>query len=362
MRKNACKLFGLALAIIAVFSLAACGVAAAGTTINMTIGGAHTPEGYTWVQGVEEYYIPEVDRTLAKTGNYVINWNRAWGGTIAKANETLEAVEIGLLDIGWIGHVFEPARLPLNGITYFTPFNSRSVAHVTNTIENLSERFPEFKGEWEKYNQKHLAYCTVETYNIMSNRNVVTMRDLNGMKIGAAGANLAWLQGSGAVPVQIPATEAYSGIQTGVFGATMQHTGVLYNLQLYEVAPNVIRGDFGTCCIGSLSINMSKFDSLPEEVQNALVAAGKVYTQGMVTLSDATLANALEKLVEKNCPISVLSEEQRSAWAHSITNVPLNHVKTLNDNGYDGKAIMKAYFEDLAAQGSEPLRDWASEF
>ena len=344
-----------------VFLLAVhCGAAFSATaeTINLSIGCAHTPEGYTWVQGVEDYYIPEVERILAKTGNYAINWNRAWGGTIAKTNETLEAVEIGLLDIGWIGHVFEPAKLPLSGITYFTPFNSRSVAHVTNTMEALSDQYPEFKKEWEKYNQKHLAYCTVETYNIMANRNVVGMPDLNGLKIGAAGANLAWLAGSGAVPVQAPATEVYSGIQTGVFSGTMLHTAILYRLQLYEVAPYVIRGDFGTCCVGSLTINMDKYDSLPREVQDALVAAGKTYTQGMIELSDLALEEALRELVAKGCTISVLAEADREAWANSISNVPETHVKTLNSKGYDGQAIMKAYFKSLEEQGSAPLREW----
>lgn len=360
MKKTRCTLSVLALIATMAFGPFASG-AAAGETINLTIGGAHTPEGYTWVQGVEEYYIPEVERILAETGKYAVNWNRAWGGTIAKANETLEAVEIGLLDIGWVGHVFEPARLPLNGITYFTPFNSRSVAHVTATIEALSARFPEFKGEWEKYNQKHLAYCTVETYNIMANRNAASMKDLNGIKVGAAGANLAWLEGSGAVPVQAPGTEAYSGIQTGVFGATMQHTAMLYRLQLYEVAPYVIRGDFGTCCIGSLSINMDKFNSLPGEVRDALVAAGKTYTQGMIELSDFAFDEALKMLVEKKCTINELSEADRAAWAKSISNVPQSHVKTLNAKGYDGKAIMTAYFKELAAQGSSSLRDWMGE-
>ena len=53
-----------------------------------------------WVHVFVEYFIPEVDRRLAETGNYEIRWNKAFGGTIAKTRGVLDSLQYDLADIG----------------------------------------------------------------------------------------------------------------------------------------------------------------------------------------------------------------------------------------------------------------------
>ena len=53
-----------------------------------------------WTHVFVEYFIPEVDRRLAETGNYQIRWNKAFGGTIAKTRGVLDSLQYDLADIG----------------------------------------------------------------------------------------------------------------------------------------------------------------------------------------------------------------------------------------------------------------------
>ena len=53
--------------------------AAATEMIKMTAIDGYSPKSM-WVREFINFYIPEIDKRLAKTGNYKIEWNQAWGG------------------------------------------------------------------------------------------------------------------------------------------------------------------------------------------------------------------------------------------------------------------------------------------
>ena len=67
--------------------------------IPLTAIDAYAPTAL-WTLVFIEYFIPEVDRRLAVTGNYQIKWNKAFGGTIAKTRGVLDALQYDLADIG----------------------------------------------------------------------------------------------------------------------------------------------------------------------------------------------------------------------------------------------------------------------
>ena len=67
--------------------------------VPLTVIDAYAPTAL-WVRVFMNYYMPEVDRRLAESGNYEIDWNRAFGGTVAKTGGVLEALQYGLADIG----------------------------------------------------------------------------------------------------------------------------------------------------------------------------------------------------------------------------------------------------------------------
>jgi len=86
------------------------------------------------------YYMPEVDRRLAETGNYEIDWNQAFGGTVAKTGGVLEALQYGLADIGIITSPFHPDKIPFFNISYVTPLVTADIGLVARTVDELVER------------------------------------------------------------------------------------------------------------------------------------------------------------------------------------------------------------------------------
>jgi len=82
-------------AVAGVALAAACLPAIAQTTINLTAIDGYPPRAL-WIKEFINFYIPEVDKRLAKDNKYRIRWNQAWGGQIVKPQGVLEGPDRAL--------------------------------------------------------------------------------------------------------------------------------------------------------------------------------------------------------------------------------------------------------------------------
>ena len=102
----------------AVAFCAAIGVSAGASAqkvIDLTAIDGYSPKSM-WVRQFINFYIPAIDKELAKTGNYRINWNQAWGGQIVKPRGVMTGMQKGLGDIGVVTTVFHGDKVPLQMI------------------------------------------------------------------------------------------------------------------------------------------------------------------------------------------------------------------------------------------------------
>ena len=81
--------------------------------VELTIATTHTTNT-PWVHVLETFFVPEFGRRLeAQTGANDYRFIEVYGGALSKWKISLETVESGLADIGWVGALWEPAKLPL---------------------------------------------------------------------------------------------------------------------------------------------------------------------------------------------------------------------------------------------------------
>ncbi len=75
---------------------------------------------------------------MPRTGEYQVNWNEAYAGTLYKFTDTREAVMDGIVDVGMVGTVWEGANMPLQNVTYFTPFATSDHKMIIEIFDDLS--------------------------------------------------------------------------------------------------------------------------------------------------------------------------------------------------------------------------------
>ncbi len=321
------------------------------------------PARALWVQEFTNFFIPEVDRRLAETGNYAMDWQENYGGSIVKPRGVLEGVQLGLGDIGIVTTIFHSSKLPSQGIAAVTPFVSSDARAVAKAVDEIAREYDAMQNEFAAQNQVYLATGVVlDTYQVFSSKEVATVTDLEGFKIAGAGMNLRYLEGiDGAAGVRGGLTDFYNMLQTGLVDAAQLWPEAAATFKISEVAPYMLRADLGAVNSKTVTVNADYWKSLPDEVKEVLQAVALDYRDHLAGLAMDRAAAAETKYAAAGGTIVEVSVEDRTAWAQAMPNIALEWAKTLDDAGAPGTEMLGAYLGKLEAAGYVGVRDWTQE-
>lgn len=323
-------------------------------SVTVNIGSSH-PEANIWVYAMKNDFQPEVDRILAEKGEYKINWVEAYGGTLYKFTDTRAAVKDGIVDVGMVGTVWEGATMPLQNVTYFAPFATDDHMMLIDIFDKLNVELPELAESWKAQGMRHLSSLITDSYDIYSNFPISGLADLKNRKINAPGTSANWLSGTGATPVDGALTTYYTNIQTGVTEGALSFASGILPTRVYEVAPHLTKVGAGSMYFGSIAANEKFFQSLPEPVQQAFLAAGPVTSKAHGEYVTQLAAKAMVDMQAAGLKVAELPAEEKAAWVNTLPNII---EPWIGQTGDAGKAVLKAYMSELRARGVTPLRDW----
>lgn len=328
--------------------------AAAQESITVNIGSSH-PEANIWAYAMKNAFQPEVDRILAETGDYKINWVEAYGGTLYKFTDTRVSVRDGIVDVGMVGTVWEGSAMPLQNVTYFTPFATSDHEMLIEIFDKLTEELPELRDSWKAQNMIHLSSLITDSYDIYANFPIDELSDINNRRINAPGTSANWLRGTGATPLDGALTTYYTDIQTGVSEGALSFASGILPTRVYEVAPNLTRVGIGAMYFGGIAANLDFYNKLPEPVQEAFRAAGKATSleHGAYVTKQST--TAIKEMEAAGLVVTDLPEAEKKAWVDNLPNI----VEPWLEQGGDAAVtVLKAYFQELRTRGVTPLRNW----
>jgi TRAP-type C4-dicarboxylate transport system substrate-binding protein len=326
-------------------------------TINLTVASSH-PTVVPWVGMIQTHFMAKTDELLAETGNYKIEWNEAFGGQLYKINATLTSVEEGVTDVGWVFSFMEQAKLPLSQASSNAPFATSNPPVLLDVMEDLVENNEAFRNEWENHNLKVLGLTATDLYDFYLKEPISGIDDLDGRKISAPGVLGNWLRGTGANAVDGALTTYYTDVQTGVSDGVLSLALGALPIKLYEVAPYIARFDGGAVFSGAVAINRDTWDSLPEEVQNAMIEAGKYYTESHGQDLVDRHEFAMNKMVELGAEIIEMPEGETEKWVSKLPDVTADWAAPLEERGIPANEFLAAYMDGLRAAGEKPVRDW----
>ncbi|SFH41613.1 TRAP-type C4-dicarboxylate transport system, substrate-binding protein [Palleronia marisminoris] len=153
---------------------------------------------------------------------------------------------------------------------------------------------------------------------IMKDKDIRTPADVEGLKIRVSGSAAGQLvEALGGTPVQMPASEMYNALQTGLIDGIITGASAISDFRLDEVANSYTTGPN----LGHISffvvMNQSKYDGLPEEQRAAIDSiAGRELSrlseEGWYAKADETLQSI--KGAGDNTVIE-LGEEESAAFS-----------------------------------------------
>ncbi|QPC45246.1 TRAP transporter substrate-binding protein [Kaustia mangrovi] len=245
--------------------------ASVGAQAQTTLRFAHTqPTSDTHHLAAERFAELVEERT---DGEITISIHPA--GELGNDPAILEGIRLGTIDIGQTGNPFYTRFEPKLNVLDL-PFLFSDYEHVYQTIDG--EIGQELLGELEKHGMKGLAFWEIGFRKLTnSKRAVKTPEDIKGLKIRTT-PNPAHVQAFellGAAPTPMAFTEVYLALETGTVDGQENPLNIIRSNQFQEVQSHLSFTDHAYT-VSIVSMNLAKFDALPEDQQKILLdAAGE---------------------------------------------------------------------------------------
>ena len=341
--------------------LAAAG-ASAQDKISLTVAAGQATRAMKPLALVGEFFIPEVNKRIKEAGLKVeIEWKEAYAGSLLKPTRVLEGVKDGIAEVGFEPTIFHPDKLPLENITFVVPFVTADVLLVSKAMNKMHATFPEYAEQYAKFNTVRLGGNSYDSYELISTFPVKKVEDVKGRKIATAGAALAWIRGTGAVPVQSNMMEYYNGTKTGVYDAFIIFPSAHPGMKYPEVAPFTVKVGFGAQYAAAIIINKGVFDKFAAPLQKIFREAGEKWGAE----SDKAMQNAgqtgLAAVAGFKGQVLELPREEQVKWAKMMPNIAKEWADKLDKQGLPGTKVLRAYMDEVRRLGAKPARDWDKE-
>ncbi|MDJ0824277.1 MAG: C4-dicarboxylate TRAP transporter substrate-binding protein [Rhodobacter sp.] len=348
-------------ALGAALALAAAPALATETIKAVVIDGY--PARALWVTEFTNFFIPEVDKRLAEAGNYKMDWQESYGGSIVKPKGVLEGVKLGLGDIGIVTTIFHSSKLPSQAISAVTPFIAPDARAVAKAVDEIANEFPTMQNEFAAQNQVYLATGVVlDTYQLFSKSPINSLSDIEGGKVAGAGMNLRYLEGiEGAAGVRGGLTDFYNMLQTGLVDHAMLWPEAAKTFKIAEVAPYMLRVDLGAVNSKTITVNKDYWDGLPDEVKDVLREVAVLYRDHVAGIAMDRAAASREAYVAAGGTIVEANADDRADWAAAMPNIAAEWATGLDGKGEPGTEMLRAYLGKLEASGYTGVRDWTAD-
>ncbi len=349
------RLGTLAIGGLAAVAFAASIAGSNAKTIKLTAGSSHPPI-IPWVAVIKNHVVPQSNKRLKAMGSpHTIQWTEAYAGALYNFKNTLEGIQDGLADLGWVGTLWEPVKMPLHNVTFYAPFASGDVFHLLSIQEEMEANIPAMKAEWKKHNQVFLGGQVADTYHLITNFPINSIADLKGKRLMTPGAVANWLKGTGAIGVNGGLPVYYNNIKTGVAdGGIVIVTGML-PFKLHEVAPHITKVDFGAPISGALTMNRDTWNGLPDDVKSVMRKLGKEYGAMQTKIVSQKAGLFLKLMAKQGAKVVDFPAAERKKWVARMPDLAGDWAKS---NGAAGRQVLKAFMDGVRKRGGKPARDW----
>lgn len=325
---------------------------------ELTIATVHTVN-LPFVKELRDFFVPEFNRRIrSRTDGRGYGWIEAYGSALLKWHNGLETVSIGLTDFGWVGTLWEPAKMPLQNITYYLPFITDDLGVLMRIFNQIHLDLPAARQAWTSNNQEFLAATGIETYHLLTNFPVHSLDDLNGRKILAPGSSAVWLKGTGAVPVDGALTTYYTQLKTGVADGVVSMVTGAYPYRIHEVARYLTLVGIGAQFAGALSVNLDRWNLFSDAERTILRELADEYTNRSAIAVEQRYADALAAMVAEGAIVTSLPPNEKQKWIDGLPEYGRQWVERNEAKGLPAGRMLRLVMEGVRRAGLQPQRDW----
>jgi TRAP-type C4-dicarboxylate transport system substrate-binding protein len=240
--------------------------------------------------------------------------------TLAKGPDAWKSVKAGVADLCWCFHGYWADMTPLSDVITLPTLPFSTAEKGSEVFWKLYEKYPSIQREYADV--KPLLLFTTEPYILITTKKQVkTMEDLKGLKIRVAGGPpTEQIKALGGVPMLVPMPDNYVALDNGVLDGMGASWESIHGWRFYEVVKNYTIVPLSAVYF-SLSMNKAKWNSLPKDIQDAIMSVSGL--EGSKTFARDTYDVARDMTVDliktskPDANIYTIPPEELERWSKS---------------------------------------------
>ena len=324
----------------------------------LRLGAGHPSAPVTSLNQANKTFVPRVTKRVAEETGHTIRFIEGYAGTIAKVDGTLEATQQGILDVGLFCTCFEPTKAFFHNINYFTPFISGNPHVMGKATREIKRKYSFFFDQIQKFKQRLMYSGTWDDYGLGTKFEWTKMSDLKGIKIGAAGPNLPWLDYAGATKVATNAPEVYNAMQSGVYEGVVIFPAVYYGFKWHEIGKYYTTMGWGSVNGYPMTVNNRTWNKLPAEIKKIWEEEMEIYFIAVEDEGAEKYVSSLQKLREAGVTVRDLDPAVRLDMARAIEPWVNQKAQEFEDLGVPGKTVFRDLIETAIRYGAKPVHKY----
>jgi C4-dicarboxylate-binding protein DctP len=332
--------------------------AAQAESFTFRIAAGHPSAPIASVNQINKTFVPNVTKRVAAETEHKVRFIEGYGGTIANLFEVLESTQKGLVDFGVMCSCFEPTKLFVHNLNYFTPFISGDPKVMGPATRQVHKEFDYFYTVFDQFDQIYLGGGAFDDYGLGTTFPWTRMEELKGVKVGAAGPNLPWLDYAGAAKVQTNLNEMYTSLQTGVYDGVIIFPGPYFGFKFGEVAKYYTVMGWGSVVAYPVTVNKNTWAKLPENVKKIILEEIAVYEVAVEDESVEKFVSALDNLRKQGVTVSTIQPDTQKALAEAIEPWVNEKAAEYEALGFPGKATFNRMIELAVERGATPVHNY----
>lgn len=298
---------------------------------------------------VAKSYAPFIEDVKNKT-NGDVDFELYASGALVPAPTTLSAVGDGVAQLGIVAASYTPSDLPLSGLINDLAFVATDDMATAFALTEISMNNPRMLDEFKHHNTLVLGAYSTPTYVFLCMRPIANVAALRGMKVRTAGtAQNEWIGSLGAIPVAVPMTDVYSGLERGSIDCTLSDpTNLEAGYKFWEVAKNIVTLEQGTSLGLTYVYNRDFWTDLSEENRKNLLDVTATHLANQQIAYAQAVDSAMKGSAERGIKIDEPDETLTKALAAFRANVVETYpARTARDRGVDDPTDIATEFVTL---------------
>lgn len=227
---------------------------------------------------------------------------QVYTGTVLLApRAALQGIRDNVVQVAHHAAIYTPSDLPVANAVQELGFVYSDPVAAIFAVADFSMHNPAQLQEWQDQGVVYLGAYATPAYILMCAKPVRNLEELKGKRIRTAGSAVsAWVEAAGGVPVNVPSSEMYTGLERGTLDCATNAANDLVDRSLYEVAEHTTLLPTGMYWSGpNWGYNPDFWSGLSADQRKVLMEASARSMARLVINYTAQAENALKVAQEK---------------------------------------------------------------